>query len=130
MYGANPKSLLENPAVDLIKALPSTWDETIVLPGSRIGELAGFARRKGDEWFVAVLNGPEARTFRVDLKFLGPAAYNGLLVRDDPDNAAAEHIERGTFTRQGPITITLRAGGGFIGRLIPRKGAASPTAAR
>ena len=130
VYGANPKSLLENPAVDLIKALPSTWDETIVLPGSRIGELAGFARRKGDEWFVAVLNGPEARTLRVDLKFLGPATYNGLLVRDDPDNAAAERIERGTFTRQGSITITLRAGGGFIGRLIPRKGAASPTAAR
>src|SRR5580765_6046895 len=45
VYGANPKSLLENPAVELIRALPSTWDETIVLPGSAIGELAAFARR-------------------------------------------------------------------------------------
>jgi len=65
VYGANPKSLLENPAVELIKALPSTWDETIVLPGSSIGEVAAFARRKGDQWFVAVLNGPEARTLLV-----------------------------------------------------------------
>jgi alpha-glucosidase len=130
VYGANPKSLLENPAVDLIKALPSTWDETIVLPGSRIGDLAGLARRKGDEWFIAVLNGPEARSLRVDLKFLGAAPCNGLLVRDDPDNAAAERIERGTFTRQGSIIITLRAGGGFIGRLTPRKATASPSAAR
>ena len=64
VYGANPKSLLENPAVDVIRALPSTWDETIVLPGSGIGELAAFARRKGDEWFIAVLNGPVARTLR------------------------------------------------------------------
>jgi alpha-glucosidase len=119
VYGANPKSLLENPALDLIKALPSTWDETIVLPGSAIGEVAAFARHKGDEWFVAVLNGPEPRTLRVDLKFLAPGTYNGLLVRDDPDNAASERIERSTLTRQGSLVINLRAGGGFIGRLAP-----------
>src|SRR6185436_5998567 len=118
-YGANPKSLLETPALDLLKALPSTWDETIVLPGSAIGEVAAFARHKGDEWFVAVLNGPEPRTLRVDLKFLAPGTYNGLLVRDDPDNAASERIERSTLTRQGSLVINLRAGGGFIGRLAP-----------
>ena len=120
VYGANPKSLLENPAVELIKALPSTWDETIVLPGSGIGELAAFARRKGDEWFIAALNGPAARTLRVDLKFLAARPYRATLVRDDPDNAAAERIERATLTRQGFIAIALRAGGGFIARLVPR----------
>ena len=109
----------------MIKALPSTWDETIVLPGSSIGEVAAFARRKGEEWFIAVLNGPEGRTLRVDLKFLGARPYRAVLVRDDPDNAAAEGIERATFTRQGSIAITLRPGGGFIGRLVPRKEGAS-----
>jgi alpha-glucosidase len=121
VYGANPKSLLDNPALELIKALPGTWDETIVLPGSAIGELAAFARRKGDEWFIAVLNGPEARTLRVDLKFLAPRSYAAMLVRDDLDNAAAERIERATLTRQGSVDITLRAGGGFIARLVPRR---------
>ncbi len=122
VYGANPKSLLENPAVELIKALPSTWDETVVLPGSRIGELAAFARRKGEEWFVAVLNGPEARTLKVDLKFLAGGTYSALLVRDDPDNAAAERLEHATtLTRQGLLSIALRPGGGFIGRLVPRR---------
>jgi len=119
VYGANPRSLLDNPAVDLIKALPSTWDETILLPGTAIGEVAAFARRKGDAWFIAVLNGPEARTLRVDLKFLAPGNYSSLLVRDDPDNAAAERIERPALTRQGSLVINLRAGGGFIGRLAP-----------
>jgi alpha-glucosidase len=119
VYGANPKSLLDNPAVDLIKGLPSTWDETIVLPGSAIGDVAAFARRKRDAWFIAVLNGPEARTMRIDLRFLGPGTYGGLLVRDDPDNAAAERIERSALTRLGSLTINLRAGGGFIGRLTP-----------
>ena len=121
VYGANPKSLLENPAAELIKALPSTWDETIVLPGSAIGELAAFARRKGDEWFIAVLNGPEPRNLRVNLKFLGPRSYNAMLVRDDPDNAASERIEHGSFDRQGSLAITLRGGAGFIGRLVPRR---------
>jgi len=124
VYGAHPQSLLDNPAVDVIKALPSTWDETIVLPGSAIGELAAFARRKGDDWFIAALNGAEARTLRVDLKFLGPAAYTATLVRDDPDTAAAEHIEHATLSRQRSLTLTLRAGGGFIGRLTPEKRAA------
>jgi hypothetical protein len=44
-----------------------------------------------------------------------------MLVRDDPDNAASERIEHQTLTRQGSLTINLRAGGGFIGRLTPRR---------
>ena len=102
-----------------MKALPSTWDETIVLPGSGIGEAVAFARRKGAEWFIAVLNGPEARTLRVDLKFLGPAVYRAMLVRDDAENAAAERVERASLTRQRSLTIAMRAGGGFIARLVP-----------
>jgi hypothetical protein len=30
-----------------IKSIPSTWDETHVLPFSEIGEVAAFARRHG-----------------------------------------------------------------------------------
>jgi alpha-glucosidase len=69
IYGAHPQSLLENPAVEMIKSIPSTWDETIVLEPSRIGELAAFARRKGDTWFLAILNGPNATTVKVPLLF-------------------------------------------------------------
>ena len=125
VYGAHPKSLLDNPAVELIKALPSVWDQTIVLPMSSIGELAAFARRSGDTWFVAVLNGPQARTIRVDLRFLGTTPYRATLVRDDPDNPAAERVEQTSVTRQGSLTIALRPGGGFLGRLVPRKAAGS-----
>src|SRR5260221_9464341 len=45
IYGAHPKNILENPAVDIIKSIPSVWDETRVLSMSEIGELAAFARR-------------------------------------------------------------------------------------
>lgn len=121
VYGAHPRSLLDNAAVDVIKTLPSVWDETIVLPMSGIGEVAAFARRSGETWFVAVLNGPQAKTIRVDLRFLGTNPYRATLVRDDPDNPAAERLEQSSVTRQGSLTIALRSGGGFLGRLVPRK---------
>ena len=60
IYGAHPKNILENPAVDLIKSIPSIWDETIALPVSEIGEIAAFARRTGDTWFLAIMNGETA----------------------------------------------------------------------
>ena len=67
IYGANPQSVLENPARDLIRTIPSVWDETLVLPPSAVGELAVFARRSGDRWFVGVLNGPNARSLQLSL---------------------------------------------------------------
>jgi len=92
---------------------------------SGIGELAAFARRSGETWFVAVLNGPQAKTIRVDLRFLGTNPYRATLVRDDPDNPAAERLEQSSVTRQGSLAIGLRPGGGFLGRLVPRKGGES-----
>ncbi len=57
----NPTDVLETkayqPMVGWLQSLPVTWDETIVLPGSEIGKLAAFAKRKGKVWYVAVING-------------------------------------------------------------------------
>lgn len=57
----NPVKLLADsqfkPVIPLLKKLPVTWDETIVLKCSVIGEIAAFARRKGDTWYIAAING-------------------------------------------------------------------------
>jgi len=119
VFGGHPQSLLDNPAVEIIRSLPSVWDETIVLPGSEIGELAAFARRRGRTWFVAMLNGPAARQARIDLSFLGAGRYDALAVKDDPADAASVKVEKSTATRATALPIDLRAGGGFIVRLTP-----------
>jgi alpha-glucosidase len=75
VYGAHPKSILENPAVELIKSLPAAWDGTLALPVSAIGEIAAFARRSGKRWFLAILNGPTGRSIQIDLSFLGAGGY-------------------------------------------------------
>lgn len=120
VYGGHPKSLLENPAVEMIKSIPAVWDETRVLPFSEIGEVAGFARRSGKTWFVAILNGPAARKVRVDLAFLGGSDYDALLVRDNQADPAAVAVESARVTRSGHLDAELRLGGGFIARLTPQ----------
>jgi alpha-glucosidase len=105
--------------VDVIKHIPPVWDETIVLPPSEIGQLAVFARRAGDTWFLAVLNGTEARTIQVPLSFLGSEEYQATFVRDAmaPD---AEQIENRPARRSDSLAINLRSGGGFIGRFTKK----------
>ena len=113
---ANPQTILSNPAVDVIKSVPPVWDETIVLPDSAIGELAAYARRKGNTWFLAIMCGPQAKTIRVPLSFLGEAQYNGVLVHDSPTDDVKVEIEKSTHKRSNSLTIELRAGGGFLAR--------------
>jgi alpha-glucosidase len=118
VFGAHPQSLLDNPAADLIKSLPSVWDETIVLPMSAIGEVAAFARRRGSTWFVAVLNGPTVRTLKIDLGFLGAGRYDAFAVRDALDDPAAVRIEKTKTSREASMTVEMRAAGGFIARFV------------
>src|SRR5262249_42873750 len=101
---------------EMIKSIPSGWDETVVLPVSEIGEVAAFARRSGDVWFLAILNGPAARTIQLPLSFLGGGEHHTLFVRDDKDDSAAVRVEHATKRRKDKLTIELNSGGGFIAR--------------
>jgi len=114
-YAAHPANILANPAADMIKSIPSIWDETVVLPASDIGETAAFARRKGDTWFLAITNGPNAKNFSVDLSFLGAGSYTSMLLRDTGEAAAVkeEHL---VLSRTDSLHVDLRSGGGFIAR--------------
>ena len=116
IYGAHPKSILENPAAELIKSIPSVWDETIALPPCEIGEIAAFARRRGSTWFLAIMDGPAARSIRVPLSFLEWGEYQAMLVRDLADEPAAVKVEKIAANQKQSLAIELRPGGGFIGR--------------
>lgn len=116
VYGGHPASFLKSPAVDVLKSIPSVWDETKVLPPSEIGELALFARRRGDTWFVGALNGPDARTIKLDPSFLGAGAYKATVVRDNLEDAASMEVETLEARRGRVLEIPMRAAGGFVVR--------------
>jgi alpha-glucosidase len=119
-YAAHPKAILENPAVEMIKSIPAVWDETIVLPVSEIGEVAAFARRNGDTWFLAVVNGPTAKQLKIPLSFLADGQYNAMLVRDDKEKTDTVVIENRKTSRSDSLDTELLSGGGFIARFTPQ----------
>lgn len=116
VYGAHPQSLLDSPAVEMIKSIPCVWDETIVLPGSEIGTLAAFARRRGDDWFLAVLAGTNRQKRIVPLSFLGDGAYQAMLVIDTEDDPVSVAVKRREVTATDSLPIELAGGGGFVAR--------------
>jgi alpha-glucosidase len=113
---AHPQSILDNPALDVIRGIPPVWDETIVLPASRIGKLSAFARRKDEMWMLAVMAGSEAATVTLPLSFLGEGRYDAALVRDVPGNPAAVRLESATVRRGDSLKAEMPQGGGFVAR--------------
>lgn len=114
-YAANPDTILANPAVNIIKSIPSTWDETIVLPSSEIGELAVYARRKGNTWFLAVMNGVEPKKIKIPLNFL-TGRYKAEVAKDDTSNGEAVIVEQKNYSSNDVLELNLTSGGGFIAK--------------
>jgi alpha-glucosidase len=117
VFGGHPKSFLDSPAADIIRHIPATWDATIVLPPSEIGEIAVFARRTGRDWYLAAINGATARTVTITPSFLGGGRFTATIARDDPADPSAVTMATAPVTSTSPVTFELRAGGGFVARL-------------
>jgi alpha-glucosidase len=121
VYAEHPATMLANPSVDVLKNIPTWWDETVVLPVSEIRQVAAFARRSGETWFLAITNGPYARNVRIDLaSFLGKGSqqqgYRATLLRDTGEPAALK-VEHITLGAGDSLSVDLRSGGGFVAML-------------
>lgn len=112
-----PGNVLQHPVKEVpefLTALPTIWDETRVLPGSKIGELAVLARRRGDRWFVAAVNGGPARKYQLPLSFLSGSKWTATLlidVKKSPLAVAGSHTQ---VTAATTLTFQLSPGGGFV----------------
>jgi alpha-glucosidase len=113
---AHPQSVLDNPALDVIRSIPPVWDETLVLPESRIGRLSAFARRKGEMWMLAVMAGSEGAGVTLPLSFLGAGRYRASLVRDVPANASAVKLETAILGSDDSLKVEMPRGGGCVAR--------------
>jgi alpha-glucosidase len=117
-WADKPDVYLNSPVVDLIRVMPTTWDETHVLPGSQIGVLAVFARRAGEEWWIGGINGADHdMEYALKPTFLENRRYTATVVADneyDSDELVLEKIE---ITQGATKSIKMRKGGGFVLRL-------------
>jgi alpha-glucosidase len=102
---------------NFLRDLPVAWDETRFVRGEPGKEFI-IARRRGDIWYVAGINGEaKNKEWRLDLSFTGKAnAIPGLLIGDDA-NPRGFAIRAMDVHPEFGLPVKLRACGGFVLRL-------------
>ncbi|MFP4229329.1 MAG: glycoside hydrolase family 97 catalytic domain-containing protein [Salinivenus sp.] len=118
-FGVTPESLAQQPDYvgSFLGTLPAAWDETQFLDGFP-GQFVVLARRHGDRWYVAGLNGQDdARTVTVPLDVLDDPA-SGRLITDDGGPRTLRQESRSVAPGDS-LTLDLRPHGGFVMELQP-----------
>lgn len=101
---------------DLFQDVPTVWDETKVLPCTRMGEVVAYARRKGDTWWVGVMNGAAEQEIEIPFDFLSKSTSATLIYDNASSNTSINRKEQ-KISPKDILTIRLVPGGGFVARL-------------
>ena len=95
---------------DYLRDVPTVWDETRCLAGYP-GRDAVLARRKGDLWYVAGINGEQyGKTFDLTL----PASGRAVLIRDKAGERNAVEQIPVEIPGDSRISLPVDGWGGFV----------------
>ena len=113
-----PNNLAELPdfELDILKSLPTTWDETQYLEGYPTHYIIE-ARRHGNDWYIAGLNGtdkPITTTLTLP-QFAGQevALYTDN-VKKTGDTVASSALKTVKVDKKGKVKVTLQPMGGLL----------------
>lgn len=107
-----PNNLQDLPQVeiDLMKTLPTTWDETRLIDGYP-GKFVVLARRHGEKWYVAGLNA-EKETKKLTLKLPQLAGQTVDYYTDNADGYAVKAQLK--VDMKGLAKVVIQPNGGII----------------
>ena len=108
-----PESFLAQPkeVQDFLGQLPTVWDETRYVSGYP-GESAVLARRSGNTWYVAGINGKDApQILKTNLSFIGKGSVQ--MFADD----ASGKWQISTISKL-PSQVECQPRGGFVMKII------------
>jgi alpha-glucosidase len=106
----------EPEAMEFLRAVPTTWDETRVLNGV-IGQYVTVARRKGNTWYIGSMTDWTPRELELDLKFLNSTSGHITIYQDgvNADRFASDYKRTQlSFNPEQPLKVTLAPGGGWV----------------
>lgn len=102
---------------DIMKRLPTTWDESLLLEGNPTS-YATIARRNCDDWWLSGISVAE-RTFRQKLTFLTPGKeYTAYIYRDGTCRSELK-FDRKQVTSETTLTFKELSEGGFLIQISP-----------
>lgn len=127
-WADDPARYLSSPAAGLIRAIPTIWDETRVLAPSKIGELVVFARRKGKDWYLGIINAGDERRLVLPLNFLGAGNFRGEIIADDLRNSDSLLHSVSGFSARDSLHVALQTKGGLAARFTNTESNAIPLA--
>ncbi len=104
---------LHSSAVDFLKEIPVSWDDTRYLAGYP-GKDVVLARKKGERWYIGGINGEnQAKEITIDLSVCGggPAELELIIDGKGPRDLQTLKIK----LDEGKFTLQLQPYGGFAG---------------
>ena len=112
-FAITPNNLTDAPrlALDFLKEVPTTWDETVFLDGYP-GKYCVLARRHGDRWYIAGIN---AQKEPLKLKLALPMLREGDRVAFYSDTKNREpQLEQKTIQKPDETSVTIQPEGGIV----------------
>ena len=112
-FAITPNNLTDAPrlALDFLREVPTTWDETVFLDGYP-GKYCVLARRHGDRWYIAGIN---AQKEPLKLKLKLPMLRKGDRVAFYSDTKNREpQLEQKTIQKPDETSVTIQPEGGIV----------------
>ncbi len=113
MFAIAPNNLTDcaDFVIDFMKAVPTTWNETIFIDGYP-GKYAVLARRHGSKWYVAAINA-EKETKKITITLPMLSNNSTLKVYSDKKDRSPQ-LEEKKLNMNGELTITIQPEGAVI----------------
>jgi alpha-glucosidase len=119
----SPENYRGQPGVEFFRGLPTVWDDTVVL-AAEVADHVVIARRSGERWYLAAMNGDAPFTVTVPLDFLGAGDWTLRAFADTPESATAPTAIAATTSvvrAGGSLVLTLAPAGGYAAELLPHR---------
>lgn len=113
VIATTPDNMMKNPALEMIRAIPTVWDQTVFLNGT-IGSYVSVAKEKSGVWYIGGIASAAQQGVKVDLsKILGEGEYL-LTGWKDKTTATKENITQ-TVTKDTVLDLgKLNSGCGYV----------------
>ncbi len=113
-----PTAYRGHPALPVLAAIPTTWDDTRVLD-AKVGEFIVVARRSGTDWYIGAMTDRQPREFAVPLGSLLKGQYQANIVADDATAKSGVSMRKQMVTDRDALRLILSPAGGSLVRLSP-----------
>lgn len=112
-FALAPNNLEDAPkeCLDFLREVPTTWDETKIM-GGYPGKYVILARRNGDTWYVAAVNGTDKV---IDVNITLPFETEGTInLYEDGKSVEEVRLTNATKAQMAKKRLSIRPNGGLV----------------